>query len=110
MSNRRTRILFPIFAEFEVRVIVAKDMARTARALREPEVANAEAAFVSKDDQPGYGWLVVQPDADAGLIAHEVHHAIKALERFLGTEFDEETFAHHQGYLVKRVFKFLAKG
>jgi hypothetical protein len=85
-------------------------MTATGRRLKEPDLKNAEAAFVSKDEEPWKGWLVLQADATPGLLAHEASHAIRHLSAFIGTEFDEESFAHHQGYLVDRIHRFMKRG
>jgi hypothetical protein len=108
--NRSTKIHFPVFNGYEVRVIVARSMAATGRRLKEPDLKDAEAAFVYKDDKPYMGWLIVQPNAGADLLAHEASHAVNHLAAYLGTKFDEETFAHHLGYLVGRIHKFIKRG
>jgi hypothetical protein len=107
--NRSTKVLFPIFGGYEVRLIVTRDIVKTGQRLRE-NLRDAHAAYVTKDDVAGVGWLVLQPDAGPDLVSHEASHAIQALADFLGTKFDEETFAHHLGYLVGRVSKFLKRG
>jgi hypothetical protein len=108
--NRSTKILFPIFAGYEVRLIVTRDIIATARRLKEPDLIGAHAGYATRDDTPGVGWLVLQPDAGPDLVSHEASHAIRALAKFLGTEFDEETFAYHLGFLVGRIHRFLKRG
>jgi hypothetical protein len=108
MANRRTRITFPVFNGYEVRVIQARDVAATGRRLRE-ELIDAEAAFITKEEegQYGIGWLVLGLNPKPEIVAHECSHAIAALLKYAGAVADEEVFAYHLGYLVGRVHKFL---
>ena len=106
MKNRSTKVLFPVFKDYEVRVIFSRDLVKTGRRLKE-DLADCEAAFVTHDDAPGYGWLVFPCIPPPGLISHEASHAIEALFAFAGAARDEESFAYHLEYLVGRIHKFL---
>lgn len=106
MANRRTKISFPVFNGYEVRVIQARNVASTAHRLRE-DLSNAEAGFITKDDRPGVGWLVLGPEPCPGTIAHEASHVVRALFAFAGVGNDEEAFAYHLDFLVGRIHKFL---
>lgn len=108
MANRRTRIVFPILAGYEVRVIAAKDLVRTGRRLNAADLTGAEAAFITVEGQP-VGWLVVKPDVSADVIAHEAAHAIRALFTYTGVAFDDEAFAYHLGYLVGKIHDFIRR-
>lgn len=102
MTNRRTRVVFPVFNGYVVHVIFAQDVRRTARRL------GCDDGPVVAFYQPGLkkGWLVLPSDADAGTIAHEAVHAIQALFQWTGVRRDEETFAYHLDFLVSRVDRF----
>ena len=108
MKNRRTVIKFPVFNNYEVRVIHARNVAATGRRLKE-KLDDAEAAFITKeeDGKYGIGWLVLGPNPQPDVISHECVHAITALLKYAGAQADEEVFAYHLGYLAGRVHKFL---
>ena len=103
MANRRTRIKFPVFNGYEIRVIQARDVEATARRLGCDD--GPAIAFYLAYEKGGY--LVLPKDADAGTVAHECSHAIRELFRCVGANQDEEAFAYHLDYLVGRVHKFL---
>lgn len=109
MANRRTKITFPVFNNYEIRVIQARDVAATGRRLRE-QLHDAEAAFVTKDEegQHGMGWLIFGLNPTPEIVAHECSHAIMHLMNYAGVKQpEEEVFAYHLGYLAGRVHKFL---
>jgi hypothetical protein len=106
--NRHTRVVFPVFNGYEVRVICARDVAATGKRLREGDaLADAEAGFVTRPERPGVGWLVFGLRPSPGTVAHECSHAVKALFDYVGAGPDEEATAYHLDYLVGRVSKFL---
>lgn len=108
MINRSTKVLFPVFNGYEVRLILSRDVAATGRRLKE-DLTDAHAAYITKDDKPGTGWLVLGPDHTPGIIAHEASHAIRDLFKFAGVGTDEEAFAYHLDFLVTRVHKFIER-
>ena len=108
MRNRTTRVCFPVFRNYVVRVILARDIERTGRRLHS-DLSNAAAAFVTQDDKPGRGWLVLGPGADEALVAHEASHAIRAMFASRGVRNDDETFAYHLDFLVGRIHRFLKR-
>jgi hypothetical protein len=109
--NRSTRVVFPVFSGFAVRVVLARNVAATGKRLGEKsDLSQAAAAFISSSTPTLVGWLVFEVMPDPGTIAHEASHAVRALARHVGTNFDEETFAYHLGHLVGHIHKFLEKG
>ena len=109
MRNRRTRITFPVFRDYEVRVIQSHDIAATGRRLRE-NLEGAAAAYITREEDgiTGKGWLILGPNPSPEDVAHECFHAVEALFKWIGAENrDEEAFAYHLDYLVGRVHKFL---
>jgi hypothetical protein len=106
LTNRQTRVCFSIYGNYEVRVIVARDIVRTGKRLG-ADLTGAAGAFIDRADAPGVGWLVLEPDADAAIVAHEANHAVRAIFRYVGARADDEAFAYHLGYLVGRIHKFL---
>lgn len=106
MRNRRTKIRFPIFADFEIAVICTHDLVKTGKRLKE-KLEHAEAAYVYKKERPGYGWLIFGPNPTPELIAHEASHAVRDLFKFAGVGNDNEAFAYHLGHVVRRLHRFL---
>jgi len=110
MRNRSTKIVFPAFNGYEVRVICTRNIITTGRRLRE-KLEDAEASFVTKKENGIHdkGWLIFKENAEPGTIAHECSHAIKAMFIYIGAKQEDELFAHHLDYLVGKVHKFLGK-
>ena len=105
MRNRRTKVRFPVFNGYEVRVILSRNVPGTCRRLKvDPDCV---ACFVP-DGKRGYLVLPLVPDE--GTIAHEASHAVQALFVYVGARRDEEAFAYHLDYLVGRIHKFLKRG
>jgi len=111
MANRRTRISFPIFNDYEVRVVCSHNLAATGRRLGEKDsLVNAEAGFIVRPEQPGVGWLVFGRNPMPDTVAHEAFHAVKALFKYAGAAPEEESFAYHLDFLVGRIHRFLKRG
>lgn len=109
MANRKTRVTFPVFNGYEVRVICAADIRATGRRLGS-DLSGADAGFIEHDHTPGTGWLVLGDNPTPGVIAHEATHAVRALFTFAGVKAtDEEAFAYHLEYLVSRIHKFMGR-
>jgi hypothetical protein len=108
MPNPATTIRFPVFHGFTVHVILAKDVARTAKRLKS-DLSGAAAGYITKENHPFVGWIVLGPDIDTGIIAHESAHAVFDLFKQTGAGIDEEAFAYHLGYLVERIYNFVQK-
>lgn len=103
--NRRTKIKFPVFNGYEVRVIISADVRRTARRLGADD-GPCVAFFIAGEKK---GWLVLPKTVDAGTIAHEASHAVAALLSHAGVRRDEETFAYHLDFLVGGIHKFIQR-
>jgi hypothetical protein len=106
MNNRSTSIRFHIFSGYEVRVILAANLERTGRRLG-ADCRGCAAAFLTRPDKAGFGWMIFGPKPDAATIAHESSHAVRALFRYAGAKADDEAFAYHLDYLVGRIHKFI---
>jgi hypothetical protein len=109
MKNRTTKVKFPVFNGYEVRVILSHDVRATSRRLgagSDPCVA----CFIKGGEGDRHGWLVLAQDPDEGTIAHEASHAVQELFRWAGARRDEETYAYHLDYLVGRIHKFVKRG
>jgi hypothetical protein len=100
-------VTFSVF-RYTVTVIYARDMVRTGKRLKE-DLANAAGAFVTKDDQPYRGWVVLCEESDEGVISHEASHCVRHMLTNAGASLDDETFAYHLQFLVDRIHRFLKR-
>jgi hypothetical protein len=103
--TNRTDIRFPIFGGYKVRVILARNVERTGQRLHVDLSPPCKAASVTNGTKTG--WIVLGPEFDEGMIAHEASHAVRAMLAFMGARNDDETFAYHLDFLVGRIHKFL---
>jgi hypothetical protein len=69
---------------------------------------NTEAAAVHLEDASAT-YLLLNPNADSGTVAHESWHAIRRMLTYCGAEIENETVAYHLGFLVGAVAKFQKK-
>jgi hypothetical protein len=109
MRNQQSRIRFPVFNGFEVRVIIARDIQATGRRL-DADLTGCAAAFITNTDKPKRGWIVFGVNPDEATIAHEASHAVRAIMRYAGARVEDEVFAYHLDYLVGKIHKFLKRG
>ena len=100
-ANKQITVQFPIF-EYTLKVIFARDIVMTGRRLKE-DLSNADGAFVTKDAQPFRGWIILGLIPSPGTIAHESSHAVWHMFKSAGVEFEDETFAYHLDFLVRRI-------
>ena len=105
--NRRLEVRFPVF-NYAMRVIFARDVERTGAKLG-ADLTGCAAAWVTRDDKPGAGWLVLPERPDEDTVAHEASHAVRSMLDFVGAGDDDEVFAYHLGHLVGRIHKTLKR-
>lgn len=106
--NRRTRIVFPVFKEYAVTVIQARDIVATGRRLHE-DLTDCEAVSLTWPGQVG-AYIILGPDAAESIVAHEASHVVRWMLAFAGARNDDEIFAYHLDFLVGRIHKFLKRG
>lgn len=106
MRNKSTTVRFPVFNGYEVRVIFARDIPRTAKHLG-ADLSNSVAGFIYPGpERPKRSWVVFGLEPDEATVAHEASHAIRAMLAYVGAKNDNETFAYHLDYLVGRIHKY----
>jgi hypothetical protein len=106
--NRRTRVAFHVFSGYEIRVILARDVAATGRRLN-ADLTGARGGHLVKPGSPE-AWIVLGTDPDESTVAHEAAHAVRAMLRYVGVRVDDEVFAYHLDFLVGRIHSFIKKG
>ena len=107
--NRRTKLKFDVY-QFQITVILARDLAATGRCLG-VDLKGAIAAFVPGDPKtPKRTWIVLGLEPDEATVAHEASHAVRYMLKYAGARADNEAFAYHLDYLVGRIHKFLKRG
>ena len=102
------RVKFPVFSNYTMFVVFSDDLC-SARMQRYGDAgAGGESdtgAFVSRCSEGCH--IFFKPYAGAGIIAHEAHHAIRALLVWADVkDFDNEVVAYHLGYLVNQITNF----
>ena len=108
--NRSTDVTFPVFNGYQVRVIFARNVQRTAKRLG-ADLTGAVAGYVYPGpERPKLAWIVFPVQPDEATVAHEASHAIRVLLNYVGARNDNETFAYHLDYLVGRIHRFLKRG
>ena len=105
MRNRSFKVRFPIFANYEVRIIFSRNLKTTCDRLN-TDAYPCEACFIPGENK---GWLVFPSAPDEGTIAHEASHVVQELFRHVGARRDDEVFAYHLDYLVSRIHRFLKR-
>jgi hypothetical protein len=109
MRNRHTIVRFPVFNGYEVRIILARDVVRTARHLG-ADLSGALAGYVYPGpERPKRAWIVFPLEPDEATVAHEASHAVRHLLQYVGAKNDNETFAYHLDYLVGRIHRFMKR-
>ena len=108
IRNKRTKIRFPVFENFTVTVIVAKNLVNTARACGAECSVNDGALFVEHPKMSLRCWLLFERGSVTNRwVVHEASHAIRHMFKVLGVRNDDETFAYHLGHLTDKLNKFL---
>lgn len=111
MIEHRRRVLFPVFSNYQVRIIFSDDLAKSYEKIfkrpldRDVDMTNAFHA-ISKS---GCSHLFFRiGNAPSGTIAHECVHVIwRLLIEWAGvTKMDDEVVAYHVGWLVQQVTNF----
>lgn len=108
-KNRRTKVKFPVYNNYTITVIEARNLVLTGQRLNCEISPNDGAMFIEHPTYSLRSWLLFEPNPSPGYIAHEASHAIRAMFNSVGVRNDDETFAYHHGHLVERLHKFLKK-
>jgi hypothetical protein len=109
--ERIGKVEFTIFDYF-VQIVVTDDIVKS-RNKRAPMLGSTYTeigttkGLHSYNDGLSNAYLFLNPDTDAGTIAHECFHAIHRMFKRIGAEIEEEITAYYLGYLVLEVTKFI---
>lgn len=108
---------FPIFSDYTIFVVLTDDVIK-ARRERDVEIgesldedaSGADALHCYNEDGTGLAWMIFNYNATPGIIAHESHHAVLRLMKWIGAKsIDEEIFAYHIEHVVEKVWNFKLK-
>jgi hypothetical protein len=106
---------FSVFANYEIRVIVADDIEKAAwyitdrDYLRDPGNTTDSAAFTINSPAGGYSLVFIRPDSGVGTIAHESYHAVCGMLDMIGANEEHEIVAYHLGFVVDAIIEFQMK-
>ena len=110
MKTRKTRIIFPVFSNYAVCVIVTSDTHKAAlkyphlKSLAENGETEGPCVFSSNTHRC---YMFLPPNANIRTVAHESWHAIKGMFNFMEINLDHECVAYHLGYLTQKVYSFV---
>src|ERR1700687_3977653 len=101
-----TWVTFEVMASYQVRVIITKDLDKSAigRLSHKPEVHGD--GFVFNVTGEGRSYLFLAHNAPEATVAHECWHIVHRIMDWCGAELDNETVAYHLDHLVEKVYEF----
>lgn len=108
-------MLFPVFSNFKVTVVIAPDPVAAAYYiadrdyLADPQITEYSEAFTASNPNRGWSIIYLTPDAKLGTIAHESYHTVTAMMKMIGAAEEHEVVAYHLGYLVDKIVDFNLK-
>lgn len=110
MKIRSRLFEFPVFGNYGLRVIVARDLVKAQQ--RYPQTKNIEetdkdAAFCVHVPDEIFSFMFLKPNASSGTIAHETWHVVHEVMRHIGAELDNEVVGYYIGHLVDEIQKFV---
>jgi hypothetical protein len=110
-KERRKTVVFRVFQNYNVSIIVSTDKSRSYRNLQKritglPKESDFEAIHVYHDMN---SYLIFSEKARIGTIAHECWHVTRRICDWIGAELDNELIAYHIGYLTQTVYDFINK-
>lgn len=105
--ERRLKIVFPVFSEYTVYVVLTKDIPEAARKRCIPGDFDYTRGLHVRN---GFtSWMFLHPRACSSTVAHECWHAVEGIMKAIGADPESEVIAYHLGYLVGEVSNFMAK-
>ena len=109
-NERRTHVKFPVFQNYDIEVVVAKDPHR-ARKVRNHKYGVFPDKFyaIHAYNNNGSAVLIFPPEVGVVVIAHECWHAVRAMMEWAGVSLDNECVAYHLGYLTQKVYDFVGR-
>lgn len=105
MKTRTKRIVFPVFKDYEIIVVVTTDLKKAIKRYdSEYDIDEGAAATLLKDDSSIIFIPICTP---LDIMVHESWHAVKNMMDHLELELDHETVAYHLGYVVDQIQRFV---
>lgn len=107
MVYRKGRMEIPTF-HWSIDMVVTPDVVEYAKSRGWPggvqeETTDGITLWFSKEQ---LSVIIIQPDASAGVIAHEAWHAVRRMLLHVGAELENEVVAYHLGYVVNHLTNF----
>ncbi len=114
-GHHEATFTFPVLCDYRVFVVFTEDIGASVDYLADRDNFN----LISSDNRlvdcvachlhpegRGHSYIVFNPTARAGSIAHECWHMINNLMEFTGVKLDDEFVAYHLGHAVQQVVEF----
>lgn len=100
-------ITFEIMGGYNVRLVFAKDLFKSAKdRIGSTPSENAD-AFVYHVNDRGHSYIFLKPDSTESTVSHECWHIVHRVFKYCGVaEMDDEVVAYHLDYLVEKVYEF----
>lgn len=109
MKERKTKIVFPVFGDYTIHVVVSDDVCESRKKrdgyFGESFEGTARALHSYSLTRPAESWLFLHGLAKPGSIAHESWHAVYRMMDWAGARIENEIVAYHLDYLVDKVWK-----
>lgn len=97
----------PIYSQFDITVIITKDVDKEATKLVKEEWVGLDGAFITKEEGSTDLYLLWN-GVDTETLVHELLHLVAYVMRFIQiplVEHTEEAYCYLQGWLFKKIWK-----
>jgi hypothetical protein len=101
-----TWVTFEIMANYQVRLIISKDLNKSSKARLNSQPETFSDGFVFNVKGEGRSYIFLAHDAPESTVAHECWHIVHRIMDWCGAEIDNETVAYHLGHMVEKVYEF----
>lgn len=110
VTYRKGRVEIPTF-HWSIDIVVTREVVEYAkhRGWRSNGKESTTSGMNLFFDEDLLSVIIIQPDANAGTVAHEAWHCVRRMLLHMGADLDNEVVAYHLGYLVNKITDFKKK-
>lgn len=111
MKSKYTTVEFPVFCDYIMHIEITTNLKESMLKYEYTkdlgiDLTDTHAIAVHVEDT-GVSMIFLPYNASVGTIAHESYHAVRRMLKYVGAKMDNETVAHHLGYLTQKIFNFM---